>query len=183
MTITRRVSRRTKALPGSPLHQMITFPVRQDWFALPIQMAQKVLPLSALEGNGTFQDAGMLALEGQQIPLVDLERHIYRDLPRVVLPPAEAGGGDVLEVLVDPRHVLLIRLPQIAEPLGLIVSETPLLRRVPQSAFGPVPGVFLAMSQMRCVNAVITLSDKEAPIFLLDLTQVLPPLLPPPAVA
>ncbi|HEY9761199.1 MAG TPA: chemotaxis protein CheW [Trichocoleus sp.] len=183
MTISRRVSRRLKALPASPQHQMITFPVRQDWFALPIQMAQKVFPLSALEGNGSIHEVGMLALEGQQIPLVDLEQHIYRDIPRAVLPPAEGGAKGITKAWVDPRHVLLIRLPQIPEPLGLIVSETPLLRRVPQTAFGPVPGVFLAMSQMRCISAVITLSDQATPIFLLDLNQVLPPLLPPPAVA
>ncbi|MBD0336998.1 MAG: chemotaxis protein CheW [Cyanobacteria bacterium Co-bin13] len=180
MTPSRRASRRNlKALPRAPVHQMITFPVRQDWFALPIQTAQKVLPLATAHSSGHGQGMGMILVNGQRVPTIDLERHIYRDVPQAVLPAASHSAPLPLPELVDPRHVVIIQLPQLAEVLGLVVSHAPVLRRVPQSAFAPVSITFLSMSQMRCVNAVISLPQQENPIFLLDLEQVLPPLLPP----
>ncbi|MBD0266724.1 chemotaxis protein CheW [Pseudanabaena sp. FACHB-2040] len=180
MTSSRRAARRNlKALPRAPIHQMITFPVRQDWFALPIQTAQKVVPLTAVHSSGHAHGLGLILIDGHRVPTIDLERHIYRDVPQAVLPAVGYSAKLPLPELIDPRHVVIIKLPQLAEVLGLVVSHAPVLRRVPQSAFAPISVAFLSMSQMRCVNAVISLPQQEDPIFLLDLEQVLPPLLPP----
>lgn len=195
MTLSRKALRRNhKLTPKVPVHQMITFLVRQDWFALPIQVAQKVVPLAAVRSSTGSQGQGLILVDQQRLPTIDLEQHIYRDLP---LPPligptaaAAAAGPTPLaanvvafpqpsEIPDDPRHVLIVRLPQMSESLGLVVSQTPMLQRVPETAFSPVSTTFLALSQLRCVNAVISLAGQEAPIFLLDMTQVLPPLLPP----
>jgi chemotaxis signal transduction protein len=182
MSFTRRAPRRNlRALPRVPVHQMITFPVRQDWFALPIQLAQKVVPLAAVRSSSSTQGFGLTLIDDQRVPTLDLERHIYRDVPQAALPAAGFQPNLPLPELADPRHIVLVRPPQAAEVLGLVVSQAPVLRRVPQSAFGPVPETFLTLSQMRCVNAVISMAGQEAPIFLLDLDQVLPPMLPPSA--
>lgn len=180
MTFSRRVSRRRlKPLPGTPMHSMITFPVRQNWFALPIQLAQKVVPLAHPKDR---QGLGLMQIEGQQVPLLDLTPYIYRDSPQAALPgSAQEGGGLSLPPQVDDQHVLILRLPQTDGVLGLVISQTPVLRRVPQTAFGPIPAAFLSLSQMRCINAVISLSEREAPIFLLDLAQIVPPFPPLPA--
>lgn len=180
MPLSRRASRRgLKALPGSPMHQLITFPVRHEWFALPIAIAQKVVSLTAVGPS-----SGLILIDDQQVPTLDLERHIYRDVPLPALPAAASREGlppmppdapsDFCPELVDPRHVLIIRQPPTLEPVGLIVSQAPVLRRVPQSAFSPVPPTFLSLSQLRCINAVISIKGHEAPFFMLDLAQVLP---------
>jgi chemotaxis signal transduction protein len=204
MTLSRKALRRNhKLTPKVPVHQMITFLVRQDWFALPIQVAQKVVPLAAVRSSTGSQGQGLILVDQQRLPTIDLEQHIYRDLPlpSLISPTAPAGaaadGGlqgnagpaplatnvvafpQPSEIPGDPRHVLIVRLPQMSESLGLVVSQTPLLQRVPETAFSPISATFLTLSQLRCVNAVISLAGQEAPIFLLDLTQVLPPLLPP----
>lgn len=213
MTLSRKALRRThKLTPKVPVHQMITFLVRQDWFALPIQVAQKVVPLAAVRSSTGSQGQNLILVDKQRLPTIDLEQHIYRDLPQPPLispmirptPPASAIASDSahgglqgtaspepplatnvvafpqpLEAPSDPRHVLIVRLPQMGESLGLVVSQTPVLQRVPETAFSPVSATFLTLSQLRCINAVISLADQEAPIFLLDLAQVLPPLLPP----
>ncbi|HEY9736167.1 MAG TPA: hypothetical protein V6D06_07785, partial [Trichocoleus sp.] len=121
MTIPRRASRRgLKALPGSPMHQLITFPVRQEWFALPIAIAQKVVPLTAVPGS-----SGLILIDNRQVPTLDLERHIYRDVPLPALPAVASRDSlpllppdappEFRPELVDPRHVLVIRQPQTLE--------------------------------------------------------------------
>lgn len=176
MTLAKR-SRRLKALSRSPLLPLITFPVRQDWFALPIQVAQKVVPLPAIATpifpNGV--GAAIAAVDQQALPLIDLESHIYRERPLLALPPASptAESFPAPPHPLDSRYVLIIRPLHLDDPIGLLISQPPVLRRVPQTAFAPLPAVYLTVSQLHCVNAMVVLPDQAVPLFMLDLNPIL----------
>jgi hypothetical protein len=57
--------------------------------------------------------------------------------------------------------------------IGVPFDSPPMLRRVPKSAFAPIPTVYLAQGTIRCVSALITVSESEPPFFLLNLEQLL----------
>ena len=70
---------------------------------------------------------------------------------------------------------LLIVQNQNGEPIGIPLNSQPLLRRVPLSAFRPLPAAYLAEGAIRCVSALVVPAETEPPLFLLNLDQLLQP--------
>ncbi|NJR61659.1 MAG: hypothetical protein HC769_24185 [Cyanobacteria bacterium CRU_2_1] len=68
--------------------------------------------------------------------------------------------------------MLIVQNPQ-GELIGIPLDSAPSLRRVPRSAFAPLPPTYLTEGGVRCVSALIVLNPKEAPLFLLNLDQLL----------
>ncbi len=90
----------------------------------------------------------------------------------VLLPPA-------------PPAYLLILQTVSETPIGITLSAPPSLRRVPLSAFKPLPPAYLAAGSIRCVSALIAIErtssieedlPQKPPLFLLNLDLLLQPL-------
>jgi chemotaxis signal transduction protein len=156
-----RISQRIANRRAEPLQKLIVFQIRQETFALPIQFAQKVVPLGLVYGV-TPNGVGLTRYGDREIPAIDLE-------PRVFAAGSEMAGE------ISPgesRHLLVVEDAQ-GELLGIVLEAPPMLRRVPKSAFAPVPAVYLAEGQIRCISAIIAAGENEPPIFLLNLDQAL----------
>lgn len=69
------------------------------------------------------------------------------------------------------RHLLIIQASP-NELIGIPLDAPPNLRRVPDSAFAPIPAAYLAQSKMRCVSALVISAENESPIFLLNPNQL-----------
>ena len=171
-----RLSRRTKQKNTGAIHKLIVFKLRQEWFALPILVAQKVVELGEIYGNSQGGSTGLTRYQNRDLPVIDIEQRIFAPSthpPLPVGPFAQDTPERSHPSNPPPRHLLIIHPPE-GELIGFPLTHSPQLRRVPESAFSPLPSMYRDEGIIRCVNALITLSPAEPSMFLLDLAQLIP---------
>lgn len=137
--------------------QLVVFGLRQERFALPIQVAQRVFPLPELYGAALGGHLGLVSLNQQQVPVLDIEYQIFGDRPS------------------DPqayRYVLVLENP-FGESMGLLLCDPPMLCRVTEGALQPVPPSYAVDDRMQCIAALVVL-ESQHPIFLINPAQLFP---------
>jgi hypothetical protein len=70
---------------------------------------------------------------------------------------------------------LLIVQNSSGQVVGLPIEKPPSLQRVPTSAFAPLSASYIAEGNLRCVSALIKLSNEEPPLFLLNPEKLVQP--------
>lgn len=172
-----RISQRLANRRSEPLQKLIVFRIRQEWFAVLIQFAQKVVPLGLVYG-ASQSGISLTRYQDREIPVIDIERRVFGSSVNLSLPSALPKAIDASVPLSPPsvtenqRHLMIVEDIQGAS-VGIPLDSLPMLRRVPKSAFSPVPAIYLTEGYIQCVSAVITVSETEPPFFLLNLDQVL----------
>ena len=171
-------------------HQIIVFRLRQEWFALPIQAAQKVIPLGTVYGGGTGAEMGLTLHHDREIPVLDIQQRIFGTsgttssiANQPLLLPGDSAASEQAVSPTDPalptRFLLIVQTGSDTS-IGFPLDSQPMLRRVPESAFAPLSAAYLSEGQLRCVRCLIISAPEEPPFFLLNLDQLLQvkPLLP-----
>lgn len=156
-------SRRSSSRQAAPTQQILVFRLRQDWFALPIQVVHKVIPLDALYGSTPNSASGLVLYNHQEIPVIDVEQRIYGVSHRLT-----AGAGEP-----NSRRYLLIVQNMQGEFVGLPIDEQPALERVPESAFSPLSSTYLTEGTIRCVSALVVSNQAHPPLFLINLNLLM----------
>ncbi|AFY76938.1 MAG: chemotaxis protein CheW [Hydrococcus sp. C42_A2020_068] len=166
-------SRRTAARQAEKTRQFITFRLRQEWFALPIYAVQKVIQMGKVYGDPQGTGISLTNYQGQEIIVVDVARRIFGETSSVAGERKHSLSSVVGEVS-EPRFMLLVQ-SNSGEIVGLPVDSTPAMRRVPESAFTPIPKTYMAQGNIRCISSTtIQLSD-HPPLFLLEANQLAEP--------
>ncbi|PSB30420.1 chemotaxis protein CheW [Stenomitos frigidus] len=186
-------SKRHRSRKAEFKHQLIVFRLRQEWFALPIQAAQKVIPLGDIYGGGAGAEMGLTLHHGREIPVLDIQQRIFGTgggtasgtVSQPLLPPSKPSSPEPAEGMTDPllpERFLLIVQTASETTIGFPLDSQPMLRRVSESAFAPLSAAYLNEGQLRCVRCLIISGPDEPPFFLLNLDQLLQvkPMLPEP---
>ncbi|WP_218081446.1 chemotaxis protein CheW [Anthocerotibacter panamensis] len=155
MSILPRTSRRLR--PTQPTEQYIAFRLRQEWFVLPLDAVQKVVPLGEISGDPTGRGIGLVRSEGRELVVVDVGHRIFRD-------PAPQSWEP------EERYLLILAA---GDNLALPIDSRPVLRRLARAAFAPLPPTYAVLSPVRHVSARAVLAEDEPALFLLDITQLL----------
>jgi purine-binding chemotaxis protein CheW len=169
-----RISQRLANRRAESLQKLIVFRIRREWFAVPIQLAQKVVPLGLVYG-ASEGGISLTRYQNQELPMIDVERRIFGHGVDLSSQPMLPGSRDSLSSRSTPeeqRHLMIVE-DQEGLLIGIPFDSPPMLRRAPKSAFSPIPAVYLAEGNIRCVSALITVSESEPPFFLLNLDQLL----------
>jgi purine-binding chemotaxis protein CheW len=162
------LSRRIAHRKAEVTQQLIVFRIQQEQFALPIQVAHRVIPMGQIYGATRGSGVSLFHYQDQEILVIDVKRRIFGDEPNQNLLP----GSSTSQVLQQQPHLLIVQTVQ-SGLIGIPLDSLPTLRRVPMSAFAPLPPAYLVEGNVRCVNAVVVSTHEgESPIFLLDLEQV-----------
>lgn len=178
-------SQRLRSRKAEFTHQIIVFRVRQEWFALPIQVAQKVIPLGNLYGGGAGSEVSLTLYQDREIPVLDIQQRIFGTKPIPLLPsqassehpphsanpsPPVSKGNNTPPL---PERFLLLIQSATDATIGFPIDAQPMLRRVTESAFVPLSETYLTGGQVRCVKCLIVPAPDQPPIFLLNLDQLL----------
>jgi chemotaxis signal transduction protein len=188
-----RMSQRLANRRAEPLQKLIVFRIRQEWFAVPIQFAQKVVPLGVLYG-ASQGGISLTRYQDQELPVIDVERRVFGHAASSLSLLSEATLSEATlsearcfadtarvashsqfhspTVASDQRHLMVVE-DMNGSLIGIPFDSPPMLRRVPKSAFAPIPALYLAQGNIQCVSALITVSESEPPFFLLNLEQLL----------
>lgn len=169
-----------------PTLRLIVFQLRQHWFCLPLVLARRVIPAS-ISGQTTVP--GLAQLQQDNIPLVDIASLVYQETPLLSANQQEAPlllaaantapSSEVsAEPLTSPQTILVID-PPLLGIMGLLVDGTPAIKRVKQSAFSPVPALYLIMNRLQGVNTLVNQGENQPPLFLLEIDTLLAKLFQP----
>ncbi|HEY9619494.1 MAG TPA: chemotaxis protein CheW [Crinalium sp.] len=171
--------------------QIIMFQLQQEWFALPIELVHRVVPLGPVYGMPQGLGMSLTRYENREIPVIDIKRRVFVETSETrALPPAsDAIAPNELEPYIpvsipsdadqadlmkqdSPRYLLIVQDPQ-NDLLGIPIESQPSLKRVPESAFAQPPASYLAKGNVRCVSALVALDANQPSLFLLDLQQLI----------
>ena len=171
MSIRSVTSRRSASRTGNTTHQMLVFQLRQEWFALPLIAAQKVVWMGELYGASQETGISLTLYQEKELLVIDLEHRIFGRMDQHLLSGITDGASSV--AANTTRHYLLL-VPNLQGGIvGLAIRQQPALRRVLQTEFAPIPPVYIAEGKLRCVNAIIIQKSKQPPLFMIDLEQLL----------
>lgn len=158
---------RYRRMPAQePSLRLIAFPLRHNWFCLPLTMARRVIPPA---GHAPGLGMGLTQFNQETVPIMDVADRVYQSAP--LLP----GHGDPAADIGNqpPQSILVVDSPRFGL-LGLLIDDIPSLKRARQSAFSPIPASYLMMNHLQGINTLVTLNDTEPPLFLLDVDALLP---------
>ncbi|MEB3214211.1 MAG: chemotaxis protein CheW [Leptolyngbyaceae bacterium] len=152
-------SRRAENRKNQAAQKLVTFQCQHEWFALPIHLVRKFAPMERVygtSGNGTM---GLTHFENQEIPVIDISHRIF---------------GEAYRSTFDSTEMyLLIVQSSSGELVGLPIGFQPVLRRVPDNAFAPLPPSYSAKGNLTCVRAIAVLGDDHPSLLLLDLDTLI----------
>ncbi|MBE9111922.1 hypothetical protein IQ273_21175 [Nodosilinea sp. LEGE 07298] len=158
---------RYRRLPAQePSLRLIAFPLRHNWFCLPLAMARRVIPPA---GQAPGLAMGLTQLHHESVPIMDVADRIYQSAP--LLPGLSDALTDLSNQPLQP--ILVVDSPRFGL-LGLLIDDIPSLKRARQSAFSPIPATYLMINHLQGINTLVTLNDTEPPLFLLEVDALLP---------
>ncbi len=150
--------------------QLITFQLRQDWFALPITAVERVIPLEAVYGEAHQSGIGLTVYQGQELVVVDVGQRLFGEAGQAegTLLHLDASQQDVL----DQVQLLLILKAPTGKPIGIPIDSRPVLKRVVAEAIAPIPHEYQTSGKIQCVSSLSVQAAGEPLLFLLDTEQL-----------
>uniref|UniRef100_B8HY13 CheW domain protein n=1 Tax=Cyanothece sp. (strain PCC 7425 / ATCC 29141) TaxID=395961 RepID=B8HY13_CYAP4 len=177
----KRGARGLHSVPHEASQQLIQFRLRREWFALPIQAVQKVVPLGPVYGDPQQTGVSLTLYQGQELVVIDVGLRIFND------PPSDRGPEDLEPVegkgkIAEKQQLLLILAkasPQ-AVPIGLPIDSQPVLRRITANQVIPLSETYLSQGNIRCVSSLMIppptdtpVEQPDSPVFILDAVTLL----------
>jgi chemotaxis signal transduction protein len=136
------------------IHSLITFRLRREWFAVPIEKVQKVIILELLYSDPQRPEISLTHYQSQEIVVINVDQRIF-------------GETEPSLTSQKPSYLAIIENNQ-GELTGLPFDSPPSIRRVPYSAFVSITDNYLKISNICCLSSnIIQLGDHPS-LFLLD---------------
>ncbi|MGB3614769.1 MAG: chemotaxis protein CheW, partial [Elainellaceae cyanobacterium] len=159
-------SRRSRRLKAEASQQLISFSIRGEAFAVPINLVNKVVTVDRVHYGLQSDGPGLVTYLDRQISVLQLGHQLFSS--DVACLPGESTTSVQAQ---PPSHMLVIQSPTY-ELVGLLIETQPALIRVPTSAFLPVPTTYLQSGQLRCIGALINRQELP-PMFLVNIGELL----------
>lgn len=148
-------SRRFAARQKEATEQILAFRLRQEWFALPIDVVQKVVLLGKVYGDPNNTGVSLTLYQERELLVIDVGHRIF----------GQAPSQDLTEE--QTRYLLIVQNTK-GDLVGLPVDSPPALRRVSQSAFKALPKAYLDRGNIQCISSKTIELEDGTPLFLLD---------------
>jgi len=162
MSITSSIrTRRSGVRNNQKTKQIISFRLRQEWFALPIEKIQKVLQMGKIYGDPQGTGISLTNYQGQEIVVIDVARRIFGE-SKTPYPVTNTN---------EPRFLLVVQRDS-EDIIGLPVDSTPVMRRVTESAFTVIPETYMTQGNIHCISSISIQLDDHPPLFLLDANRL-----------
>jgi chemotaxis signal transduction protein len=161
-------SRRLNPQKTEVTQRLLTFKLRQETFAIPLEQIHKVTTRDRVYGDPKGSGIGLTTYQGQELVAIDVGQRIFGDEPfdySSQAPIAEAADGEV-------KYILILHTPDRGL-IGLPIDSAPLLQSVPISAFRELPKIYAEGGNINCVSLFTIATPDRPPMFLLDTRLVL----------
>jgi chemotaxis signal transduction protein len=170
-------SRRLTAQQTEVTQRLIIFQLRQETFALQLDLVHKVIvldPSGARSGQRLYGDpnrtgVSLTTYQGRELVVIDVGQQIFGTRASAT----EAKSSNTVTTPTNAKiEYLLILQPEPERLVGLPIDSAPSIQSIQLSAFKPLPDLYQQYSQIHSVSAMsIDLPDRPS-IFLLDATAL-----------
>jgi chemotaxis signal transduction protein len=176
-------SRRLAAQQAESRQRIITFQLRQETFALPLDRMHKVTTIDRLYGDANGTGVSLTTYQGRELVAIDVGQRIFGNAPTVLPPlssqPKSTVTANSTRQIEDAQSTdnlvryLLILQCEDGNLVGMPIDSPPSIQSIAASAFHPLPAIYQQHSKIHCVSSLsIDLPDRPS-IFLLDATLIL----------
>lgn len=155
-------SRRLANRKTEATKQLIAFRLRNEWFALPIESIEKVVPLGKVYGDPKQEGVGLTLYKDQELLVVDVGKRIFQDKSSTI---------ELTKKTDRQRFLVVVRIND-EELVGLPIDSSPSIKRIPESSFKELPAAYLKNGNIQCVSSMIVTVENEEPLFLLNHQQL-----------
>jgi chemotaxis signal transduction protein len=152
-------SRRFADRASEATQKYVTFAIRQYWFALPIQVLQRVSSCKAGD------EASLFSQNSDEFQRIDLEQKLF---PAIASATLDFKG---LEAATQKSCLILFK-SAVDHTFGISIEAQPKMQRVAQSQIYPLSEAIDDLPHLRSVCSSVIQLDGTAPIFLLDLEKL-----------
>jgi chemotaxis signal transduction protein len=173
-------SRRLAAQQVEVTQRLITFELRAQAFALPLDRVHKVIALNApgervrsrLYGDPNRTGVSLTTYQGQELVVIDIAQRIFGNTETSLLPTTTTHHTDAAAPAV--RYLLIVE-PEPDRLVGVPIDSPPAIQSIQLSAFKPLPEIYQQHSKIHCVSAMSIDLPARPSIFLLDVDTLAAP--------
>lgn len=155
-------SRRFSNRQTEDIQHLVIFQLRQEWFAIKAVTVHKVIPLAKVYGDPHHTGISLTNYQDQEILVIDVGYKIFGETPQAL----ENSN------LSQPKFLVIFSSAQ-GELTGLPIDSSPMIRRIPQSAFTAIPDTYISSGNIRCLSNQMIKTDDLPPVFELDPFQLI----------
>ena len=143
--------------------QIITFLLYQEWFALKLEDVNKVILLNDIYGDPKGTGVSLTTYQNQELVVIDVSYKIFGNSPNY------QTNIDMLKNKEEPSYLIILENSQ-GEKISLPIDKAPLIKRVKETSFKPLPEIYLKRENIKCLSSKIIEVVNESPshYFLLD---------------
>jgi chemotaxis signal transduction protein len=159
-------SRRLNPQKTEVTQRLITFQLRQETFALPLDRIHKVTTFDRVYGDPKHSGVGLTIYQGQELVVIDVGQQIFGDEPIDYANPANLTNGSNSNTQAV-KYLLIVNTADRGQ-IGLPIDSPPILQSIPFSAFRELPKMYTDRGNINCVSLFSIETANRPPIFLLD---------------
>ncbi len=144
---------------SNSLLKIVVFNIRNLTLSLPVKQVKKVVKKSNVYGSGLTY-VNLTHLEEQEVMVVDLHQKLFK------VSTSEFYNG---------KEYLIITKSLSDEPLGIVVTETPILMDIPLAQIRTIPNAYRHADTLGIASHVAVIpqpNESSQTIFILDLERL-----------
>ncbi|MEO1134247.1 MAG: chemotaxis protein CheW [Cyanobacteria bacterium J06639_1] len=165
-TLSSSRTRRSRSRTAEATRQVLTFKLQDEWFALPLEAVRKVSVLGDIYGDGNHSGISLTVFEGRELVVVDVARRIFSQSD-IGSSQSNAAGAIASNNSTAPSFLIVVSNSE-DNWVGLPTQTPPAVRRIPASAFTPLPETYRAAGTIQYVSSLAVQTEGEPPMFVLD---------------
>lgn len=144
---------------SNSLLKIIVFNIKNLTLSLPVDQVKKVIKKSTVYGSG-LTHVNLAHIGEQEVTVVDLHQKLFKVSKR------ESNNS---------KEYLIITKSLSNEPLGIVVTETPILMDIPLAQIRKIPNAYRHADTLGIASHVAIIPQKNESsqtIFILDLERL-----------
>jgi chemotaxis signal transduction protein len=168
-------ARRNAKRPVESTQQMITFCLRQQWFALPMAVVKRVSTLHS-SANGSSKQLETVALEEDtELIKINAEQTIFLKARSIFNSQAQARSqsSNLQESNIqEPDRFSIVFQTSNGMFYALTISSAPKMQRISPESIVPFSPTDMSIEPMECISGVVNQTDNLKTLYLLNPEQL-----------
>lgn len=168
-------ARRNAKRPVESTQQMITFCLRQQWFALPMAVVKRVSTLQSAANSSSQQLGTVASEEDAELIKINAEQTIFLKARSIFNSQAQARSQasniQASNTQEPDRFSIVFQTPN-GMFYALTISSAPKMQRISPESIVPFSPTDLSIEPMECISGVVKQIDNLQTLYLLNPEQL-----------
>jgi chemotaxis signal transduction protein len=168
-------ARRNAKRPVESTQQMITFCLRQQWFALPMAVVKRVSTLHSSANGSSKQLETVASEEDTELIKINAEQTIFLKARSIFNSQAQArsqSSNFQESTIQEPDRFSIVFQTSNGMFYALTISSAPKMQRISPESIVPFSSTDMSIEPMECISGVVKQTDNLKTLYLLNPEQL-----------